>query len=540
MSTTLGAYTKPNKKMSEVNLDALIPREDFIAPGERVPNQTNLKSLSLQQLSVDSFLSIYSLIKKPDFQRETNEWDKNRIWKLIDCFVHKKFIPAVIIWENTETGRYYVIDGSHRISAFLAYINDDYGDGEISHKANLRSISEEDRTVAEEARRFIERKLGGSYKEIIKGDGPIAKGLKTGLFEVQVVEGNNKTAEDSFFEINQQGVVITPVEKELCKSRDKPSCIATRAVIKGSAGHFYYASFAESIKKEILEISQEINDSLFLPTYKEGGDNPIRDHSLGGPKPNALPMIFQVMKIIKDNYKNGADLKGPDAGPETLDYLTWARKLVWLILSKKPGSLGLFPTVYFYNNTSKYIQSSFLGMVELLVENEKDKTFLPKFTSVRGRLESFIIKHKVFITQINRKYGSKERSHRHIKGFFLNLMNLLYEDKTITEVKILKYLKTKYNYLNERENDIKYTSNRFAKEQVIDLSIANSLSRTSKCYICGGHIHLDSFSSDHYTDLKFGGKSDNSNHRFVHVYCNHSKDLLKTGGYVSGKDFNKP
>lgn len=71
------------------------------------------------------------LQRKPDFQRETNEWDAERVCTLVECFVNGDLIPSIILW-NTPKSYTFVIDGSHRLSALAAWINDDYGDGNIS------------------------------------------------------------------------------------------------------------------------------------------------------------------------------------------------------------------------------------------------------------------------------------------------------------------------------------------------------------------------------------------------------------------------
>src|SRR5690242_9581915 len=108
--------------MSKVNLDALIPKADFIASGEGEKKTGGLERLYLFHLHKENDMSIYHLLKKPDFQRETNEWDKGRIADLIESFINDSFIPAIILWENSDTGLIYVIDGAHRISALLAYM----------------------------------------------------------------------------------------------------------------------------------------------------------------------------------------------------------------------------------------------------------------------------------------------------------------------------------------------------------------------------------------------------------------------------------
>ncbi|MEH2443631.1 hypothetical protein [Nostoc sp.] len=66
--------------MAKVNLDALIPREDFDVE-ENINLGKKKETISIEDLKIDSLF--FSNIRKPDFQRETNEWDKNRISEFI-------------------------------------------------------------------------------------------------------------------------------------------------------------------------------------------------------------------------------------------------------------------------------------------------------------------------------------------------------------------------------------------------------------------------------------------------------------------------
>lgn len=61
--------------MSKVNLDAIIPREDFEVE-DSVNSGKKKETLSIEDLKLDSFF--FSNVRKPDFQRETNEWDAKK------------------------------------------------------------------------------------------------------------------------------------------------------------------------------------------------------------------------------------------------------------------------------------------------------------------------------------------------------------------------------------------------------------------------------------------------------------------------------
>lgn len=105
--------------MKNVTLDALIPREDFeiIDELENSNISRNKSTLSIEDLSFDSFF--FSALRKPDFQRETNEWSPEKICGFIESFVKGELVPAIILWKH-KNGYIFVIDGSHRLSALGA------------------------------------------------------------------------------------------------------------------------------------------------------------------------------------------------------------------------------------------------------------------------------------------------------------------------------------------------------------------------------------------------------------------------------------
>jgi hypothetical protein len=140
--------------MAKVTLDALIEREDFEVEANPNPGKKK-ETISIEDIKADSFF--FSNIRKPDFQRETNEWDSQRICELIKSFIEGDLIPAIILWRSTG-GFLFVIDGSHRLSALSAWVNDDYGDGKISKLFYDGVIPDEQLKIAEETRKLIQKK----------------------------------------------------------------------------------------------------------------------------------------------------------------------------------------------------------------------------------------------------------------------------------------------------------------------------------------------------------------------------------------------
>ena len=75
------------------NLDALIPREDFEAT-EVKPSGSNIGSTqAITELEKGRFF--YSVLKKPDFQRETANWTPEKVAELVNSFVADDLVPSI-------------------------------------------------------------------------------------------------------------------------------------------------------------------------------------------------------------------------------------------------------------------------------------------------------------------------------------------------------------------------------------------------------------------------------------------------------------
>ncbi|MFV0549173.1 MAG: DUF262 domain-containing protein [Limnobaculum xujianqingii] len=139
--------------MANVNLDALIQREDFANIGKGITPQLT-HTLTISEL-VKGKGFFYSSLRKPDFQRETGDWDKTKIADFIKSFLEGDLIPSIILW---NAGQYtFVIDGAHRLSSLIAWANDDYGDGFISQAFFSHDIDNEQKLTADQTRRHINK-----------------------------------------------------------------------------------------------------------------------------------------------------------------------------------------------------------------------------------------------------------------------------------------------------------------------------------------------------------------------------------------------
>ena len=145
----------------QVNLDALIKREDFEAATGDAPQSRRLSD----QIKIEDLERTYfHLLRKPDFQRETSNWSPDKVSDFVKSFLDGDLIPAVIMWWSNLNGTVFVIDGAHRLSALMAWVHDDYGEGKVSNEFFGHSIPPEQARFAKETKGLIEQQIGAYQK----------------------------------------------------------------------------------------------------------------------------------------------------------------------------------------------------------------------------------------------------------------------------------------------------------------------------------------------------------------------------------------
>lgn len=517
--------------MANVYLDALITREDFEAV-EDLTKGNKQTSISCRDLDEKSFF--YPNIRKPDFQRETNEWTPELITGFIKSFVEGNLIPAVILWRN-NSGLIFVIDGAHRLSSLIAWINDDYGDGPIS-KAFYGDIPDEQKSIAEKTRKLV-RDTIGTYKDLLQivnnpdkhaGDNKLLYARNLGILSIQLqwVEGNAEAAEQSFFKINQKAVPIDTTEIKLLKSRKKPNCIAARAILRGSKGHNYWSLFTQENQQKISELSNQINNLLFSPPLK----NPIKtlDLPIAGKNlsTQTLALVLDYVNIVNDikETKNKDEdlytLPDDTDGSATIDILKNTLKMTQYINSNVPCSLGLHPAVYFYSQDSgRHKITSFYAITSLIKELVDTKK-LPWFIKKREKFENFILEYEYVIQQINRRYRIGIISYPHMKKFYLLILEKLHQGKSDGTI-IEEIINTSdYNYITLQKNNSETENPDFSSERKSSVFLKTALQNAVRCKICNGLIHINSISIDHIQRKENGGTGDVDNGQLTHPYCN--------------------
>src|SRR5687768_775944 len=270
-SPNLHIKYRESNMASKVNLDALIVREDFeVEVSNPIPG-TMKTTMSINDLENNNLF--FQVLRKPDFQRETSAWDAKKICDFVESFIDGDLIPAIILWRSSG-GYSFIVDGSHRISALAAWINDDYGDGPLSRSFYEERIPNDQRDVAEKTRELIYKRIGTyqdhmhAFKNQDKANSEIldrAKKLATQSIYLQWIPGDSSKAEESFFKINQKAAPIDASEKRVLRARRKPNGIATRAIIRGGKGHKYWSAFSEDNQKKTEKLAKEIQGILFNP-----------------------------------------------------------------------------------------------------------------------------------------------------------------------------------------------------------------------------------------------------------------------------------
>lgn len=516
-----------------VNLDAMIPREDFEVSDEEAFELGLLADFPITHLTSDS--PVLRLLRKPDFQRETNHWTPEQVAVFIASFLDNEVIPSLILWKSPTY--IFVIDGGHRLSALRAWIHNDYGDGVVSHEFYNGEISREQRKVAERTRRLVETRVGrySSLKDLvgkkIEGDQiSVRRGnrLFTRSLTLQWIQGNASVAETSFFKINSQGTPLDDVEEMLIKNRRKPYAIAARAILRSGTGHEYWSSFGGKNKDQIKELALEFHDLLFDPE----SDSPLRtlDIPLGGSTSpvDALALLIDFLTLASsrsadpvfiDQYKDDED------GENTIFVMRRSLDVLRRITGNSPGSLGLHPAIYFYNERGRYSRFLFLGMVQLITlrVSNNDKAFFQRFVKARRYIEDFLVGYKNIITLVLQNLSKKQRVPK-MADLFSHLVRIGGGDDESVIMEALEFSRVGESIgLSGRILDMGESeeASRFSEEAKSSIFVRDALPGIPKCPVCQGYLNIrKSVSYDHIIPVRAGGRGKVSNGQMLHPYCN--------------------
>jgi len=509
-----------------VILDAMIPRADFGQADEEAGVSGELiRDFPISHLTSES--PVLKLLRKPDFQRETNHWTPEQIATFVASFLDSEVIPSLILWKSPMY--IFVIDGGHRLSALRAWMMDDYGDGPLSVAFYGSEISEEQKRIAKRTRKLLEATVGrySTLRDQVDAMPAVrrAKTLFTRPLTLQWVYGTADVAETSFFKINSQGTPLDEIEEMLIRNRKKPLAIAARAILRAGGGHKYWSGFKTEQQKEIEALAETFHDLLFDPEVEP----PIKtlDLPLGGSVSpiDALSLLIEFLTISASRSKEPPTIdKYPDDedGTGTIAVFKNSLQILNRITGNAPGSLGLHPAVYFYNERGKYARFLFLGMTTLITEKVRnnDHEFFKTFTRAREKVEKFLIQNKSLITLLLTNMSKGQRTSK-MKDLFNFLVAEVRAGRALTSEGAVAQLGLRGRILDVNTPQ---TSPHISDDTKSMVYVKQALDKALPCPLCSGLLNpTKSVSYDHIKPVRNGGGGDVSNTQLVHPYCNSSE-----------------
>ncbi|MGW0996547.1 GmrSD restriction endonuclease domain-containing protein [Streptomyces sp. NPDC002523] len=530
-----------------VNMDALIPREDFEAVTSEPATQPSILSTTMKITDLGPDSLIYNVLRKPDFQRETANWNPEKVAELVRSFLEGDLIPSVILWRSPISGNIFVIDGAHRLSALIAWVHDDYGDQHTSIRFFDNNIPLEQNKAAQTTRKLIQDSVG-SYRDLNlalrnsdtapKDSVRLARNLSAFAINLQWVSGGAEKAESSFFRINQQATPIDPTELEMIKARRKPNALAARAFIRAGTGHKYWSTFSEPTQEEIETIAKDVYDLIFRPSL----DSAIRSADLPvagrGYSADSVRMVFELVNFVNGlqpdmwrdeggrRKRRNADtealpvLADDEDGSTTLHFMRAVKRAAGRIAGNEPASLGLHPAVYFYSATGRFQPAAFLAAVAF-AKNLADKRKLALFTEKRAEFEEFLINYKYFLNQIVRSYGSLQRSVPPTLLLYQTIFESLVEGCAHLEIiERLKEQPALRSSIKEITSEDRAHGRNFSAETKNSLVLKEAIQSAPRCGICEARLYLRFITVDHKIRKEDGGDGAPENGQLAHPYCN--------------------
>jgi hypothetical protein len=236
-------------------------------------------------------------------------------------------------------------------------------------------------------------------------------------------------------------------------------------------------------------------------------------------------MVYDFINICVGTPSNEKD----DIGQKTIEYLVRCKRVMQLLLSDSPSSLGLSPAVYFYSWTGKQQPVLFLVFAELMIEFEQ-KRKLPAFITIRQQLEEFLIKNRPLVSQVVRKFGTKSSGTANLAEFYKTVFALLEQHSSAAKVVEALIADPKYSYLQPAESQQyeRKPGGKFSTQVKSGAAMRELLAIAPRCGICNGVVPVQAFSMDHKKRRSEMGEGHADNAQMTHPYCNSGYKESKT------------
>lgn len=519
-----------------VNLDALILREDFVAPADDESSAGEGGKPAASATDLSSGEAFSGTLRKPDFQRETAAWSPDMICDFIEAFVSGELIPAVICWQSPARLT-FIIDGAHRLSAIMAWISDDYGAGEKSLNFYGRIPDEQER-IHKKTQDLVEKRVGAyaKWRAELKSPGNFpelstkVRALAHAKVPLLWVPGSDATkAEKAFFTINQSAVEIDATELKILNARSKPNAIAARTIVRNATGTKYWATFSGDGQKTVIETGKNIYSALYSPPLQappRTEELPVAGRGYGS---QTLPLIFDLVNIanglpVEDAGKRKKKYLVPQgqSKPEessTVKAIKEAQRLVRRITGTHASSLGLHPGVYFYATNFRHQPTAVLAVARFIQDIEGANEFID-FTRGRKQFEEFLVDHKMFINQLTVKYGSMVKGYLHIDEYYKFVFDAIKRGLDNNQIEAALATDDKFQILTKDRPVPSQRAKKFSQDAKNTRLLRDVLGTAFVCKHCGARIDKKAMQLDHIKDKSDGGAADIDNGQWSHPFCN--------------------
>jgi len=479
----------------------------------------------------------FKILRKPEFQRSTSDWTPQQVVALVKNFIDRDLIPAIIIW-NSPARLQFIMDGAHRLSALIAWVNNDYGYGVISQQVYGRENITQAQKAAHDATAALMNDTVGSYQDLLKIDmtddagtpeqRKRARGMNSYPIEVQSYsKPDRRKAEGSFYRINQGGTALNAEEREIIRTRQWPESIAARAIWRTGKGKQYWSGFAPEKVAEIEKIATEVQNLLLKPEL-DSSVSPMQLPVVSAAYSNAgIGLLDQFVHLANDlparerRASNFDPLPEPDpkadlTGEQTFAYLLKAKRLAQTIASKEPYSLGLHPGVYAYSKAGKFLPGAFFAEV-LFLKDLVERKQVRSFTKHRKDFEQFLVDHKYYLTLLTHDGGSKMKSAPAIQKYYSRILSIItHGGDVMAELRI----DTDYFHLVTAVEPPPTKRRSRVGNASIPLKLREALDSATPCANCGARLYKDAWQYAHKLAASHKGIGHSDNLDSMHPVCN--------------------
>ncbi|WP_259040606.1 GmrSD restriction endonuclease domain-containing protein [Salinibacter ruber] len=568
-----------DRTTARVYLDHHIERESlrYKRDDDLIPDRKRRRSnrlLRLSDLFGDDASSRQHLLRKPDFQRATNSWTPEDCVLLMESIIKEQTIPAIIMW-SSEASFDYVLDGAHRISVFMAWINDDWGDTLPEERYDDQEHQREVETAAREVRRLLDDEGIGtaeSYREaenqlddVVESKSGIPKeelddetfrkaiffrDLRRGdlSFDIQWVDGDYETAEKSFLTINKAGRSLTDWETILIENRNSSFARTVMSLANIHTANYYWPTedSSENEIEQLLENIDLIHDTLFQPDLSkpiDTLDQPLMVFPSRNRRPYYIAEFLTVVAgergkksetremMTETRYETSEEIieSGKQLSENALEALSH-------IAGSTSNSLALPPALYFYNHSGRAVRSLLYGMLYWLTSGGSKDTLARKrvFSAFRGPFEELFVNNKRdVVSSLADKRGSGPRVTEQTADYFQSMIGLIIESSgNINSENFDNQYKAEVKRITGRKPESvepsPVESRSFTNAQRSERNMMELFSSRKKCGVCGGVLDLQGpVQHDHIKKHSEGGETSVENQRPVHPFCNHQRDQIE-------------